>query len=223
MSDLYFTVDTETCIACHLCAEDCPVSIIELQGDIPAITDEDKCLQCQHCLTICPTGSISILGRDPEDSTPLKDNLPEFSQMQALIKGRRSVRKYQQSNIDKTDLHQLLDTAYHAPTAHNSQAVRFTVVDDLQKMRSLAAECIKGLDEIAAGDGLPDIPLKPLLEMGLHVWKKYDVDIIFRKAPHMVIATAPKASPAPMADTLISFPISSSLLSPWGWGRSGTA
>ena len=204
MSDINFSVDTETCIACGMCVEDCPVSIIEMQDDTPVITNEENCLKCQHCLTVCPTGSISILGRDPEDSVLLKDNLPEFSHIQALIKGRRSVRRYRQKNIDRADIVKLLETVYHAPTAHNSQTIHFTVVDDILKMQRLAGECVDRLGELAARDGLPDTPLKPFLEMGLHVWKEYDVDIFFRKAPHMVIVSAPLAGPAPQADSLIS-------------------
>ena len=204
MSAINFTVDTETCIACQMCVQDCPVSVIEMQDDNPFITNEDDCIQCQHCLAVCPTGSISICGKTPENSLPLKDNLPQFSQVETLIKGRRSVRRYKQENIDKAEMQKLLDTVYHAPTGHNSQTLQFTIVDDILKMRRLAGQCVERLAELAQQDGLPDTPLKPFLEMGLHVWRKYDLDIFFRKAPHMIIVSAPAAAPSPQADTLIS-------------------
>lgn len=42
----------ENCIACGLCAKNCPVAAIDF--DNPHITDKDKCISCMRCISICP-------------------------------------------------------------------------------------------------------------------------------------------------------------------------
>ncbi|MGB4610676.1 MAG: EFR1 family ferrodoxin [Saccharofermentanales bacterium] len=42
----------ENCIACGLCAKNCPVSAIDF--DNPRMTDKDQCISCMRCIGICP-------------------------------------------------------------------------------------------------------------------------------------------------------------------------
>ena len=118
---LNFTVNQATCIKCGKCVTECPARIISMEsGQNPAISQENEanCYQCQHCLSICPAASISILGRDPKDSLPLTGNLPDASQMELLINGRRAVRNYKPENLEPEILHALLDVACYAPTCY---------------------------------------------------------------------------------------------------------
>lgn len=75
---LKFTIDEQKCTKCGFCVNDCPAGIIDMNTVYPAIAtkQEAACFKCQHCLAVCPTGAISILGKNPENSQPLKGNLP---------------------------------------------------------------------------------------------------------------------------------------------------
>lgn len=78
---------------------------------------EAICYRCQHCFAVCPTGAISIFGLKPEESLAMTGDLPKPVQMEALLKGRRSVRRYHEENLDPEFLRKMLDVACHAPSA----------------------------------------------------------------------------------------------------------
>ena len=64
------TTDKEECIGCGQCAEDCPLEIITMKDDKPAV-DESICIGCGVCLLNCPTGAAKLKKKD--DKTPFKD------------------------------------------------------------------------------------------------------------------------------------------------------
>jgi len=51
-----FSINTETCIQCHACEENCPVQGIDITADPPRI--QEPCMYCWRCVTICPTLSV---------------------------------------------------------------------------------------------------------------------------------------------------------------------
>jgi len=202
---LNFVVDQESCTQCGLCVADCPVRIITMEEDaFPEIAPEREtaCYRCQHCLAICPTGAVSILGIRPEDSLKLARNLPVAKQMETLIKGRRSVRRYKDEDLEPDLIQKLLEVAWHAPTGVNSRQVRFSVVDARKTMATFRAELMTELRELIRDNKLPEA-------MGffadfLHMWDENGVDVIFRGAPHMVVASAPEKCPSPLQDCMIA-------------------
>jgi len=46
----------EKCTRCGLCAEQCPVRIIELKPH--PVIDESGCIACYNCQRVCPTGAV---------------------------------------------------------------------------------------------------------------------------------------------------------------------
>ena len=50
------SIDTETCIGCHECEDNCPVNGIDVEADPPRI--QGPCIYCWRCVNICPTLSI---------------------------------------------------------------------------------------------------------------------------------------------------------------------
>ncbi len=197
-----FTIDKELCIKCGICAKDCPVGVITMD-DYPVMKREG-CFECQHCLAVCPTGALSILGRNPDDSTPLEGNLPTADQIKNLIKGRRSVRFYKDENLEPEVLKELLETAWHAPTGVNAQAVQFTVISDKETMKAFREEVYEKLEDILPKEAPEGDHTMQFLCYSVMNRKETGGDIIFRNAPHLVVTSTPKTVPCSEADTHIA-------------------
>lgn len=201
---LQFEVESELCTACGLCASDCPAGIIDLKTGRPAIAPdrEQYCLRCEHCMAICPTGAVSILGVRPEELHPLPERFPDLEALETLIRGRRSVRSFEDENLDPELLAHLLEVAWQAPTGKNARQVQFTVVDDREKMAEIREKVINGITRLVQENALPE-DLSYFAGIARR-WKERKVDIIFHGAPHMLIVTTPAKVISPMADCLIA-------------------
>ncbi len=203
MNDIQFMIDKEHCIACEACVRDCPFGVLTM-AEQPLLENSDNCLGCQHCLAICPTEALSILGNHAHDSTELADRIPTFSQMATLIKGRRSIRQYAPDALPAETLDTLLSTAWHAPTAVNNQSVRFTVLDAPGQVQMLSDECWQRLEDMEHVDSLPEGPLRNYVNIGKAIRQDKGIDLFFRGAPHLIIASSPKTNPAAQTDTVIA-------------------
>ena len=201
---LDFIINQQTCTKCGQCIADCPAMIIAMEDGFPAIAPEKEaaCYKCQHCLAICPSGAVSILGLKPGGSRPLFGGYPEPDKLETLIKGRRTVRRYKEENLDPALLQHLLEVAWHAPTGVNSRQVRFTVVDDREKLAKLHGKIMSGLTILVQNNALPE-GMEFYADF-VQMWEKQGIDVIFRGAPHLLIASVPKTVPSPMPDCLIA-------------------
>lgn len=200
---LQFRIDEEQCIACGECALDCPAQIIEMGPKTPFIPKdkEESCYRCQHCLAICPTAALSIWGKDPKDSIPLKGHLPRPEQVEALIMGRRTKRRFLKEPLDKGLIQHLLDVTAHAPTGMNSQQVLLTVIDDPKVMDRFRQTTYQELKKVVEAKKLPEsmdffAEYVPAFEAGN--------DIMFRGAPHMLVTSSPQNAPSGETDSIIA-------------------
>jgi len=203
---LNFTVNEKRCTRCGLCAADCPAGIIKQEGkDLPSVQpgQEPECLQCQHCLAVCPTAAISILGRNPDDSLPLSvKSFPKLAQMTRLVRGRRSIRKYKDENVDPALIKTLLATLANVPTGVNRRELTFTVIDDKAIMHQLREKILEALAAAAMAKRIPDH--FAYLQEAPPVYYANKVDIIFRGAPHALIVSAPPDAPCPGEDVALA-------------------
>ena len=199
---LQFTIDSTKCTKCGQCVRDCPAQIIERAGDnVPVIRSENEgdCLRCQHCLAVCPEAALSIFGRAPKDSLGLAaKSFPSLDKMLALVRGRRSVRRYRDENVDQTLIQKLLTAVTNAPTGVNRMAVTFSVIDDKDAMHRLRVRC---LDSLAASMQAGTLPEQhEFLAWVVPAWIDKKEDVIFRGAPHMLIAAAGTGAACPQED-----------------------
>lgn len=215
--ELQFTIDHDLCIQCGACVDDCPFHIIEMAPDYPALNPAriHHCIRCQHCLAVCPTAALSILGRDPKDSLPLPQSLPSAHQVAALIRGRRSIRRFHPEPLEPGSIESMLRTVANAPTGKNNRQCLFTVIEDPASMDRFRTETMAGLRQAVA-----EKRLTQGLSYFRHVVSAWDKgrDIIFRGAPHLLMVSAPSTASTPDADILIAMSYFELLAASMGFG-----
>jgi nitroreductase/NAD-dependent dihydropyrimidine dehydrogenase PreA subunit len=201
---LEFMINQTTCTKCGHCAEDCPARIIDMDNGFPGIAPDKEsiCYRCQHCLAVCPTGSVSIFGLKPEDSQLLAGNFPDSNQLEIMLKGRRAVRRYKEENLEPELLQRLLDASCHAPSGMNMRQVRFTVVDDRKKLLQLRDEMMVELCRMLHDGSFPGG--MEYFANFVKMWEEEQIDFLFRGAPHLLVASAPKNVVTPVQDCLIA-------------------
>ena len=201
--DLRFTINQELCSQCGACIDDCPFHIIEMAPDYPALNPsrEHHCIRCQHCLAVCPAGALSILDRRAADSLPLPQSLPSSTQMTALIKGRRSIRRFLPEPLPAGMIDAMIATVANGPTGKNNRQCLFTVIDDPASMEVFRRETLEGLRR-----AVMEKRLSEKLSYFRHVVSAWDQgrDIIFRNAPHLLMVSVPPDITTPDADSLIA-------------------
>jgi len=73
------------------------------------------------------------------------------------IRGRRSVRQFRDEPVDPQKIDRILDAALWAPSAHNAQAWRFTLVGQLAKEAIACAMIEAGEDLERRGESAPGL------------------------------------------------------------------
>ncbi len=201
---LNFSVDQGRCTGCGACVHDCPARVLALhEGKARMVPEkEEECIRCQHCLAICPVEAVSILGLRATDCLKLDQPFPKPEHLELLMRGRRSVRAYKRENLPPELIQKLVEVAWQAPTGVNDRQVLFTVIDDLQTMDRMRQELMTELGKVVRSGQLPE--RLAMYAKFVELWETRKIDILFRGAPHLIMASAPKDSPCPHEDCLIA-------------------
>lgn len=98
-------VDTNKCIGCTLCMQDCIVSDIEMVDGKAHIKNE-SCIECGHCIAICPKEAVSDLNYDMSKIQEYKKESFHIDSDRLLnfIKFRRSTRLFQNRDVEEEKL-----------------------------------------------------------------------------------------------------------------------
>lgn len=200
--NINFEISSERCIKCGQCVKDCPMRIIQMEEDIPYIKDvnEKKCIKCQHCLAVCPTAAVSILGVNPDECISA-GNIPDAESMDALIRNRRSVRRFKKADVPPEKMQMLYTAAANAPTGENDRKVTLHVIDSRADMDIFMEKAISRIEEIAASGELPRE--RRFFKAVARAYRMGN-DIIFRGAPHLIVASSHESAHCPVADGIIS-------------------
>jgi len=190
----FITVDQKKCAHDGICAAECPMGLITMNKEtsLPEGIDgaEQRCIKCGHCVAVCPHGAVSVSGINAADCLPIKKELlVSTDQIEQLIKSRRSVRKYRDKKIEREKLTKLIDIARYAPTGGNSQQVQWLVINSRDEVKKIAASVVDFMSGmIKNGHPLAERYNLPAL---VGAWES-GVDVIFRGAPALIVAHAPK-------------------------------
>jgi nitroreductase/NAD-dependent dihydropyrimidine dehydrogenase PreA subunit len=209
------TINEALCIKCGLCVQDCVggLYIQNSKDSVPEVHDLQFCISCGHCSAICPTGAITHSGFSPSSIQPInRINQPSSEELLELLRTRRSMRVFQDKPVEKQQIERIIDAARFAPTAHNTQATQYIVIQNKKIIEHMAAATtnqlstvvkmahnplMKPLFLVIAGKQADSIlEMVPLIEKGIAAFKGGN-DIILRNAPVLIIFHADELSMMP--------------------------
>jgi len=197
---------TDACTGCGLCVAACPASLVRQAkpGDAPHALPgrEAHCIRCGHCAIACPKRAFVHALLPAEAFEPIRrKDLPTPAALRHLLMARRSCRTYAPETLFRQAILGLIESVRHAPTGHNMREVGWVVVDGPERMdaaRTLVLDWIAA--EVAA-----DTPKAAELHLaGAARAVARGKDVIFRGAPHVVVAYAPTVGISPEVDAVIA-------------------
>jgi ferredoxin len=86
-SNFYAAVDAESCLACGICADVCPVEAIAIEE--LAEVAQNLCIGCGVCVSQCPEGALALVRREKTHEPPA-DHMAWLEQV-AAEKGRKDL------------------------------------------------------------------------------------------------------------------------------------
>ena len=196
-------IDHELCVKCGACERDCIVEILKPGTDgFPAVAPELEryCLNCQHCLAVCPKGAVNCNGVAPEQC-PAPGTLPSPENMFDLLRQRRSIRQFKDENLPPDVLEKLKASLAWSPTGCNDHRLFFTLVENKESMEFFRNE---------TGRMLKLLIRSGIMRLVYPKYKRYlqeimnGKDVVFRNAPHMIVAATPANAPCKEADPWIA-------------------
>lgn len=186
-----FTV-TDDCIRCGLCGKLCPARIIRFDDmGIPHVRQEDesRCIRCGQCVSFCPK-SCCYLDYQEERIPVDPASMPDASTAELFLRSRRSVRAYKPEPVPEETVRRIIETARYAPSATNSQPVRWVISPTAEKTReigNLMADYFRAETE-------QNIPYANLYGALASAWDA-GKDVFFRTAPNLAIAIVNRSHP----------------------------
>ena len=201
-----FSADPRRCTHCGLCVRECVNDVLEMGEDsFPRVRQDGmtRCNHCQHCFTVCPSGAFRMDGLDPDSaekvSPPAQTLFPDLLN---LVRCRRSIRHYRRENVPQEALREILQALKDVPTGVNYGHLAFTVVDDLAQMDRVREHVYKVLR--SACTARPQDPALQRLAPCAERYFSEGRDIVFRTAPHLILAGSPADAPCGDVDPLIA-------------------
>jgi len=201
-----FIVDEKKCTRTGICVAECPAKIIEMRddGSVPTPVEgaEDICITCGHCVAVCPHGAISLGTMKVEDCPPIRrDLMLSAEQVEQFLRSRRSIRTYQEREIEKDVLKKVIDLGRYAPSGSNSQQVQWLVYYSRDKVKELTEKAVDWMRFLVSKKE----PIAEQYRMAriIEGWEN-GLDIITRGAPGLIITHAPKDYAVAQIDSAIA-------------------
>ena len=190
-------VNTDKCIGCTLCKQDCIVNDIVMIDGKSHIKNE-TCIKCGHCIAICPVKAISSDDENEYSMNEIKEyNDKDFSLdpdvLMNFMKFRRSVRLFSNKDVEEEKIEKIIESGKFTQTSGNLQDVSYVIVKDkIQKLRKMVLETLNSQADILLSDDTTPNQIKMYSNMWKDMYKNYienpdGEDKLFFKAPLLIV------------------------------------
>lgn len=190
----FMNVDESKCTQCGICVELCPAGIVAFgETGLPEVPKQavGACIQCGQCVLYCPTCANTLAFQEGGELVRAGAlALPDKEAALNLLKSRRSTRRYKKEALKKEEIAALLDVARMAPTAVNSQNVRWIATQSREKTEEVLNLVLCWFREEIFKDPTSRIGL---LGARMIAEVKEGGDPILRDAPNVIVAVVPKS------------------------------
>lgn len=182
------TVKQEACTKCGLCEQICPMGVISLESTGPEEIHSERCISCGHCTAICPQGALDNSCSPKVEEALTAVPVVDSQMAEQFLRARRSIRHYQSKPVAQDTIRQVLEVARMAPTGGNTQGVAYHVVSQPQVLSAIVEAVITWMEQELAKGAPSAVYYGGLVKY----YRRTGRDLIFRGAPHLIIATANK-------------------------------
>lgn len=186
-----FSINDE-CIKCGLCSELCPAKIIKFKkGSYPAVAPktEERCIKCGQCVCFCPTGAAHLSFQTEEERVSVRaESIPRGEAAEIFLRSRRSIRRFKDQSLDDELVRRILESTRFAPSASNSQPVRWIVTRKRETLLELGLVTAAHFINSPDGDEARQQHLAAVASAQIK-----GRDIIFRGAPQLALAVVKRS------------------------------
>jgi nitroreductase/NAD-dependent dihydropyrimidine dehydrogenase PreA subunit len=187
-------LNQDLCISCEKCVRICPFTCLQMDNSYPEMVarKEKGCIKCMHCVIACPTKAIGFENMPSEELIPMETPEVTYESLKRLVITRRSQREFQNCEVPKEDIREIIRDSDFAASAKNQHPQSWVVVYDQKVVKETMGLVLDWVSE-------NKISMEILSE-----WKNGN-NIVTFDAPHLLIGCAPKQGAInPYTDTTIA-------------------
>lgn len=162
-------VDETLCTGCGVCAAACAGATLSMDGG-HVIVDQANlfgCIGCGACVAVCPERAITVTGRDLSGADildlPPRDERAGYDGVLALLRGRRSARRFLERDVEPGAVGAILEAASTAPMGVPPSDVGVLVLRGRDRVGAFRADTLDWLVRTRRRLGLAIPLLRPFM------------------------------------------------------------